>query len=686
MKIRTRLLLIVGLMGLMVATVGGLAIAVSTAFADRLTELEAASTRAFNGEHLNRLVTAVVMDSRGIYASDTVEQAEPFAAGIMTSLDKIDALLAGWRPLVTDETRDAFEKVVARTAEFRAFRSETARLGRLDPADANAQGNNDANRSNRKAYQAEIDALVSMDQARFDAIKAEVEAFKAAMTPLVVGVTLLALLVGVAAALFVVSRYVTQPLRKVSATMAGLAEGDFSMAVPYAGEKNEVGEMAAAVQVFKDNGLRIAALTAEERDSHQRAADRAAVMERFQADFARVVEATVAGDLTQRIGTGYGDPDIDRIASNFNAMMETISSNLHEASSVLSGLAEADLAQRMTGTYQGEFAQLSDSINSVAEKLTQIIARLKKTSHDLKSATGEILSGANDLSERTTRQAATIEQTSAAMEQLAHTVLANAERAAGASTNAGQVTVAAEEGGAVMLSANEAMGKITDSSSRISSIIGLIDDIAFQTNLLALNASVEAARAGEAGKGFAVVAVEVRRLAQSAAEASSEIKTLIQQSASEVQTGSRLVAAAAGKLEAMLAGVRNNRQLLEDIARESREQASAIEQVNIAVRQMDEMTQHNAALVEETNAAIEQAEAQATDLDDIVATFTLEPEPAGNVPEEVPRPPVRKAAPAALAKPAGGARQLQEKLKSAARTYLGGGSTAAAKQADWQEF
>jgi methyl-accepting chemotaxis protein len=276
------------------------------------------------------------------------------------------------------------------------------------------------------------------------------------------------------------------------------------------------------------------------------------------------------------------------------------------------------------GQYQGAFEQLKTDTNAVAEKLNEIVGQLKSTSRNLKTATGEILSGANDLSERTTKQAATIEETSATMEQLSATVLQNAQKAKDASQVAAGVTRTAEEGGLVMAKATDAMERITASSGKISNIIGLIDDIAFQTNLLALNASVEAARAGEAGKGFAVVAVEVRRLAQSAAQASSEVKGLIEQSGIEVAGGSKLGAEAAGKLGAMLAAAQKNHDLLKGIARESQEQASAIAEVTASVHTLDEMTQHNAALVEETNAAIEQTEAQATELDEIVDVFVLE--------------------------------------------------------------
>ncbi len=671
MKIRTRIFLIVAVMGLVICTVGGIAMYVSLSFTERTLALENASARAFAGERLNRLVTAVVMDARGIYASDTVEQAAPFAEGIVTSLGKIDTHLGEWRTLVSEADLPAFDAMAARAAEFKAFRSETARLGLLNPADANAQGNNDANRANRKAYQAEIDAVVAGDQARFDQISVEMDGLQASVMPIVLAATLIGLLAGIGTAAYVATRHLTRPLGRITDTMGRLAEGDLAVEVPFVGGKDEIGQMASAVQVFKENGIRVAQMNEDERSRHEKAAQRARTMEGFQAAFDDVVAATLRGDLSKRIDTQFGDTDIDRVVANFNALMDTVSSGLSEAGDVLEALADANLTRRMEGNYEGEFARLKDNTNTVAEKLSGIVGQLRKTSMDLRTATGEILSGANDLSERTTKQAATIEETSATMEQLAQTVLANAERAAGASDNAGAVTRAAEEGGAVMHQANDAMGRITQSSAKISNIIGMIDDIAFQTNLLALNASVEAARAGDAGKGFAVVAVEVRRLAQSAASASSEVKALIEQSANEVSSGSKLVAEAAKKLEAMLEAVRRNRELLDGIARDSREQASSIEEVNTAVRQMDEMTQHNAALVEETNAAIEQTESQAVELDRIVAVFTVDGHPA-----QPDAPAERKVT---------GIKALQQKVKAAASTYLTRGNTAL-KSDDWAEF
>ena len=475
------------------------------------------------------------------------------------------------------------------------------------------------------------------------------------------------------AAFAVLGSWVAKPVTKMNGVMLKIADGKFDVEVPFATRRDEIGDMAKAVEVFRQNGQRVTEMTEAEAARIIRDQDaRSAMMAELQRAFGQVVDSAVAGDFSRRVDAEFPDAELNALAGSVNNLVATVDRGLSETGEVLAALADTDLTKRMQGEYEGAFARLRDDTNAVADKLSQIVGQLKETSRGLKTATGEILSGANDLSERTTKQAATIEETSAAMEQLAATVLKNADRAKEASTVSASVTRTAEEGGKVMGEANLAMERITQSSGKISNIIGLIDDIAFQTNLLALNASVEAARAGDAGKGFAVVAVEVRRLAQSAASASSEVKVLIEQSGAEVKSGSKLVADAAARLESMLEAARSSNALMDGIARESREQASVIEEVNTAVRQLDEMTQHNAALVEQTNAAIEQTEAQANELDRVVDIFTVSGTAAAV------RPAVANAAPAK------GIRGLQEKVKKAASSYLSRGNAAINK--DWAEF
>jgi methyl-accepting chemotaxis protein len=487
---------------------------------------------------------------------------------------------------------------------------------------------------------------------------------KAAATSAAITIGIMALMILVGA---LILRGITKPLGRLNGNMIELADGKYDIELKGKERRDEIGDMARAVEVFRENGLKVSRMTeAEAATVLRNQAERASMMAELRAAFGDVVDAAVAGDFSRRVETEFPDPELNGLAQSVNNLVDTVDRGIGATAEVLGALAQADLTRRVEGDFGGTLGRLKDDTNLVTDKLSDVVARLRGTSRSLKTATGEILAGANDLSERTTKQAATIEETSAAMEQLAATVLENAKRAQDASQIAGVVTETAETSGRVMRDANAAMDRITTSSGKISNIIGLIDDIAFQTNLLALNASVEAARAGDAGKGFAVVAVEVRRLAQSAAQASNEVKGLIEQSGTEVAAGSKLVAEAASRLESMLTAARHNNELMEGIARESREQASGIEEVTIAVRQMDEMTQHNAALVEETNAAIEQTEAQAVELDLIVDIFTLaEPEkPAIRTPQP------RAAAPA--------------KPKDAARAYLSRGS--AALDPAWEEF
>ncbi|KFC68425.1 putative chemotaxis transducer [Devosia sp. LC5] len=461
-----------------------------------------------------------------------------------------------------------------------------------------------------------------------------------------------------------------KPLGTLGATVDAVAGGDYHSEINGIERADEIGTLARAVEIFRDNGLKISQMTEEERAAViQRRVERTDMMVALQAAFGEVVDAAIAGDFSKRVHAQFPDAELNALAGSVNALVETVDRGLGETGAVLAAMADTDLTRRMQGNYSGAFAKLRDDTNAVTDRLTEIVGGAKAISGTLRAATSEILSGANDLSERTTKQAATIEETSAAMEQLAATVAENAKMAETASGKAQTVSTSAAQSGNTMDQANAAMERITEASSKISNIIGMIDDIAFQTNLLALNASVEAARAGDAGKGFAVVAVEVRRLAQSAASASADVKHLVEQSASEVRGGTKLVSNAAEQLASMLAAVDENARLMQAIAKSSLEQAAAIGQVNVAVRTLDEMTQHNAALVEEMNAAIEQSENQASQLDMAVDVFTLEPSSA----EPAQAKPRRAVPPSTI-----------ERVRSASHSYLSQGGAAIAK--DWSEF
>ncbi len=301
-----------------------------------------------------------------------------------------------------------------------------------------------------------------------------------------------------------------------------------------------------------------------------------------------------------------------------------------EVQKVLSNIANGDLSEFIEGEYEGFFGNLKTYINATVEKLIEVVKQIKDVSDSVATGADEICQGNANLSQRTEEQASSLEQTASSMEEMTSTVQANAENAREADKLAQGAKEKAEHGGGVVGKAVTAMTEINGASKRIADIISVIDEIAFQTNLLALNASVEAARAGEQGRGFAVVASEVRNLAGRSATAAKEIKELIEDSVGKVEQGSKLVDESGKTLEEIIAAVQKVTNIVGEISGASVEQAAGIEEVNKAITLMDEMTQQNAALVEQAAAASEAMGDQAADLKNQMNFFTLSAEDAAN--------------------------------------------------------
>ena len=304
-------------------------------------------------------------------------------------------------------------------------------------------------------------------------------------------------------------------------------------------------------------------------------------------------------------------------------MQNTVNTLVEDVTRVMSALSRGDLTEKIDGHYDGQLEKLKLDINETVDRLTDVAQRIRRSASTVSETAGEMSQSNSNLSVRTEQQAFSLEQTSASMEQMTGTVQANAENAREASSLALEARHQAEKGGEVVRTAVTAMSDINEASRKISDIIGVIDEIAFQTNLLALNASVEAARAGEQGRGFSVVASEVRNLAGRSATAAKEIKELIQDSVDKVDNGSSLVNESGVVLDEIVTGVQKVAAIVEKISNASQEQADGIGQVNQAIITMDEATQQNAALVEETAAVSETARQESENLVELVSFFTV---------------------------------------------------------------
>ena len=305
------------------------------------------------------------------------------------------------------------------------------------------------------------------------------------------------------------------------------------------------------------------------------------------------------------------------------SLPRTIVTPLNEAVRVARAVAEGDLSQGIHSERGDEIGQLLSSMDAMRAGLSDMVIRVRTGSDRIRNSSAEIAAGNNDLSHRTEEQSSSLQQTAAAMEQMTASVQNSAQTATDVSAIAAEASESARHGGELVGQVVSTMHDITESSKRISEIIGTIDGIAFQTNILALNAAVEAARAGEQGKGFAVVASEVRSLAQRSAEAAKQIRSLISDSVNHVGTGAALVGDAGAAMDDIVEKVEKVAGLIRAISNAAAEQNDGIRQVNQAVAVLDQGTQQNAALVEQSAAAAESLKVQALELTKVVDQFKV---------------------------------------------------------------
>ena len=518
---------------------------------------------------------------RGLVASGDPKFLEMAEAELKTYEEQ----LAKWRRIAPDATGE-IDAIKAAAARVDAEEAEQIAAG-LDPTRQAEAMMSLGVKGDISKMRALLEAKVASESKLLEDRSRAVDHAQAfAVSVLAVGSLLAVALSVLMGALLTAA--IAKPVSAMTGAMDKLANGHNDVAIPAQGRKDEVGRIAAAVQHFKDAAIEKARLETEAREQRSQAEQ-----ERSEREREKAIEA---------------EQDAITIAA------------LAEA---LDRLAAGDLTHRITATFVPKAEQLKSDFNSAVTTLQAAMREVADNATAVRSGAGEITAASDDLSRRTEQQAASLEETAAALDQITATVRKTAEGAAESREAVAAAKEDAERSGIVVRDAVAAMSEIEGSAKQIGQIIGVIDEIAFQTNLLALNAGVEAARAGDAGKGFAVVASEVRALAQRSAEAAKEIKSLISASSQQVERGVDLVGETGKVLERILQQVTSINGAVTDIAASAQEQATGLQQVNTAINQMDQVTQQNAAMVEQATAASHSLANEAESLNRLIGRFEL---------------------------------------------------------------
>ncbi|MGO8076107.1 methyl-accepting chemotaxis protein [Rhizobium leguminosarum] len=659
LKIRTKIISVVALLGLI--TMAGLIYVISefrradaaySAFIDHEAQASMLSARASASAVASVLQVSLLADMK----PDTAEFQKALAipSKLPQARDRMKQALA-----LVPSRKPAIDEIQVGIDEIETLANKIIEQSKAkDGAGAQA---------NVALINAKLDALTPKMIANNDAMMAMLndggDALSASVNERIVFCLVLigiAVLAAVGFSVVVAQIGIAGPMMQLRQRMSRLAEGDTTSDVSGLDRGDEVGQMAKAVSVFRDNAIeraRIEARAEADRDvSDSERRDREAQKAREASELDRAV--TALGDGLRRLAAG-------------------------------------DLASHIAEPFVAHLDALREDFNNSVEKLNETLHTVGANARAIGAGANEIRSSADQLSQRTEQQSASVEETAAALEEITTTVRDAAKRAEEASQLVARTRLGAEKSGEVVRKAVSAMQQIEKSSGEISNIIGVIDDIAFQTNLLALNAGVEAARAGDAGKGFAVVAQEVRELAQRSAKAAKEIKALISTSGSHVQTGVSLVGETGKALDSIVQEVQEINQHVHAIAEASREQSIGLQEINTAVNTMDQGTQQNAAMVEESTAASHNLATEAAALNNLLGQFRLTgtggfttSAPIATAPRAAARPaaraaPVRVAREGTARPAASPARALGQKIANA---FGAGSSTSSSQDPDWTEF